>query len=115
MVTRKNTNIYEVTYQPVLEIAETYNVHAYHLKRFGLKGEYFDNAHFTTTGAIETRIDPEIDFHWGTSLIMTDFSDFVAIRWSGKIKPPLSRSWTFYVKADDGARLWIDKLLILDT
>ena len=32
-----------------------------------------------------------------------------------QIRPDFSENYTFYTNADDGARLWIDRVLLIDT
>ena len=65
----------------------------------GLYGEYYDNIWFVGTPT-KTQIDPQIDFHWGTDAITTYGLDYVSIRWWGKIKPPYSENFTFYIQGD---------------
>ena len=92
----------------------------------GLIGEYFtsqwylfaspNNTNSIASAAAVTRVDPTVDFLWATgspdSLISTDY--FVA-RWSGQVQPMFSENYTFYVKSDDGFRLWVGGKLILDS
>lgn len=37
-----------------------------------------------------------------------------AVRWTGKMQPQFTESYTFYVTAGGGVRLWIDNKLIID-
>jgi len=62
-----------------------------------------------------TRVDPTINFQWGTSAITSNGVDYVSARWTGKLKAPSTGTYTLYVYADDGARVWVDKQLIIDT
>ncbi len=77
----------------------------------GLLGTYYSNKNFTGTEA--TRTDSTIDFTWtgapGPAGI--DADDF-SVRWEGRIEAVYSEYYTFYVTADDGARLWIDNQLV---
>lgn len=80
----------------------------------GLAATYYNNKNFT--GATVRRIDPTVDFSWlagspDASLGPNTFS----ARWTGQIQAALSEAYTFNVKADDGARLWIDGRLVVDT
>ena len=50
--------------------------------------------------AVKTQIDSEINFNWGTSAITRCGTDYVSIRWEGKIKPPYNETYTFYIYAD---------------
>ena len=79
----------------------------------GLKGEYYDNTNFTSL--MVTRTDPKIDFNWegvapDPSMGVTDFS----VRWTGQIKPRYSETYTFYTHSDDGVRLWVNNVLLLE-
>jgi outer membrane murein-binding lipoprotein Lpp len=54
-----------------------------------------------------------IDFNWGTSGPF-GLKDNFSIRWVGSVYIPISGVTTFYIKSDDGIRLWIDEGLILN-
>lgn len=82
----------------------------------GLKGEYFARAGGMLQGApVLTRVDPRIDFSWGMAAPdpAVGVDDF-AVRWTGFIRVPLSATYTFTALIDDGARIWIDDVLVLD-
>jgi cysteine-rich repeat protein len=81
----------------------------------GVTGEYFDNQSLIAPPAL-TRVDPFIDFAWGSgspdpSIPANSFS----ARWTGQIVPDYSEAYTFYVSIDDGGRLWIDDVLVIDS
>ncbi|MQA30900.1 MAG: hypothetical protein GEU82_13880, partial [Luteitalea sp.] len=79
----------------------------------GLSATYFDNRDFT--GAEVTRVDPTIDFPWGSGApAATMQADTFSARWTGEIDPPFSESYTFYTHSDDGVRLWVNGSLIVD-
>ena len=61
-----------------------------------------------------TRLDSTINFDWQDGPITPNASDFVSVRWTGKIRSSWSLLHTFYVVADEGARLWIDDELLID-
>ncbi|MCK5559500.1 MAG: hypothetical protein KAJ51_02860, partial [Thermoplasmata archaeon] len=74
----------------------------------GLSGEYYDNEGFTNLK--EARIDSEINFNWGQGSPSIDVQgDTFSARWTGKIRIDYSEEYTFYVRTDDGTRVWIDK------
>ena len=79
----------------------------------GLMGEYFDTATFTTLKT--TRTDAVVNFDWGAAIpsgtAITN-GDTFSVAWSGQVEPEFSENYTFYVTADDGARLWVDDRLI---
>jgi glucose/arabinose dehydrogenase len=61
------------------------------------------------------RVDSKIDFNWsGGSPDVTINPDYFTVRWTGEILPQFTEAYTFYLKTDDGARLWIDDKLLID-
>ena len=60
------------------------------------------------------RVDPTVNFDWGTGALTTYGRDYVSIRWSGKVVATTTEEYTFYLEADDGVRLWLDHELVLD-
>ena len=62
------------------------------------------------------RLDPNIDFDWAGGSPLSGFpADHFVVRWTGSFEPlPSSGSYTLYVKADDGVRVWIDGALVID-
>ncbi len=79
----------------------------------GLTGEYFNNPDLTDIR--EARIDEQINFDWGVSKARPSIrQENISIRWSGKLIPPATGSYTFYGTSDDGLRLWINNQPVLD-
>jgi hypothetical protein len=79
----------------------------------GLTGTYFDGEELT--GKSVTRVDPKIDFDWGKgSPDPAVGPDKFSARWTGRVAAEHTEPCTFYVIADDGARLWIDGQLVID-
>ncbi|MCE3203469.1 PA14 domain-containing protein [Paenibacillus sonchi] len=79
----------------------------------GLRGEYYDN--LDLNGLKLTRTDANINFNWGEGSPNSAIgADTFSVRWTGTIKPKYSETYTFYLVADDGVRLWIDGRLIVD-
>jgi hypothetical protein len=79
----------------------------------GAKAEYFNNTDLSGD-PVFTRIDPKIDFVWGTDspdpLLTVNFS----VRWTAEIQVPASDTYTFYSITDDNARLWVEGKLLVD-
>ena len=77
-------------------------------------GEYFNNMSLFGAPAL-TRVDPTVDFNWGWGapdpLIITDY---FSARWTAVANFPTTGNYTFHMMTDDGARLWLDGVLILD-
>jgi beta-glucosidase len=81
----------------------------------GLKAEYFNNQELRGPAAT-VRTDARVDFNWGRykptpELSETNFS----VRWTGKLTPPESGKYTLGFTADDGARLYIDGQLLVES
>ncbi|MBI2617820.1 hypothetical protein HYW55_06830 [Candidatus Gottesmanbacteria bacterium] len=79
----------------------------------GLTGVYFNNKDLTAK--VLTRIDPRINFRWYQAAPADSMqADTFSIRWTGFVKPKYSQSYTFYAQTDDGVRLWVNNILIID-
>jgi beta-glucosidase len=78
----------------------------------GLTGEYFNNMKFEGTPAF-TRTDAQINFNWdgapGAGLGKDNFS----VRWTGKLKPPMSGKFVLQTQSDDGVRLYLNGALVI--
>lgn len=80
----------------------------------GLKGEYFDGVNFDRL--VSTQLDFMLMFdEWGSDgahykLGMTNYS----VRWTGKIMPQYSETYTFVLGSGGGHRLWINGQLIMN-
>ncbi len=80
----------------------------------GLKAEYFKSTTFA--GSPEVRMEPRIAYNWGEGIPIDRLAaDNFTVRWTGYIQPEHTESYTFTVGADDGARVWIDGDLVVDT
>ena len=79
----------------------------------GLKGEYFDNADFTTPKIIRT--NATVDFNWGAGSPDPSLgADTFSVRWTGQVQPQFSETYTFNTLTDDGVRLWVNNQLLVD-
>ena len=79
----------------------------------GLSATYFNNLDFS--GTTVTRVDPGIDFNWGTgSPAPAIGSDTFSARWTGQIQAPYSGTYTFYTVSDDGVRLWVNGVQLVN-
>jgi len=80
----------------------------------GLTGSYFNNR-WLYGAPVMTRVDPTIDFTWSDADVITPTGkDYISVRWEGYVQPAFDEVYTFFVQADDGARLWIDGELLFD-
>lgn len=79
----------------------------------GLIGRYYTGQTFDTY--VDTRIDSVLALDWGSGSPMAGIGvDNFSVRWTGYIKVPKTGTYTFYTKSDDGARVMIDGLIIID-
>ena len=78
----------------------------------GLKGEYFDNRDFTAL--VRTRVDPTVDFSWGGGGEAGMGADTFSIRWTGRVQAAAGETYTFYTQSDDGVRLWVNGVPLVD-
>jgi glucose/arabinose dehydrogenase len=73
----------------------------------GLSATYFNNIDFT--GTTVTRLDPTIDFVWGSGSPASSIgADTFSARWTGQVEPQFTGTYTFYTQSDDGIRLWVN-------
>lgn len=91
----------------------------------GLRGHYYPNTSFDpdVTHCVGepppsyfTRVDPGVDFYWqggppAPGFCVDDFS----VRWYGTLTPTESGPRLLSVYSNDGARLWIDGLLVVES
>ncbi|TCN59534.1 T9SS C-terminal target domain-containing protein [Flavobacterium circumlabens] len=79
----------------------------------GLQATYYNNIDFT--GASAFRIDPSINFNWGNgSPLAAIEADTFSVRWTGQIRPSYSETYTFYTTTDDGVRLWVNDVQLIN-
>jgi hypothetical protein len=85
----------------------------------GLRGDYY---HWSGSspptppesafqgGVVITRTDPGIDFDWGQDSPEPDVVDVnnFAVVWTGELEVPLTGTYTFYPRTDDGVILWVN-------
>jgi glucose/arabinose dehydrogenase len=79
----------------------------------GLLGTYYDNANFT--GKVVTRIDRTPSFNWGAGIPAAGIgADTFSVRWTGQVQARVTGTHTFYLRSDDGVRLWVNGQLLID-
>ena len=80
----------------------------------GLRGDYYNGTNFNTR--LFRRTDPQIAFQWGTRSPGAGVNrDKFSVRWAGYLKPPVDGTFRFIVTVDNGARVWVDKHLVIDS
>ena len=80
----------------------------------GLRGEYFPNSNLAGAPTI-TRVENSINFDWQTTAPIPGHGvkDFSA-RWTGRIRPEESGTFTLAARCDDGMRVWLNGELVVD-
>jgi parallel beta-helix repeat protein len=79
----------------------------------GLSAEYFDTQDFSGTPV--KRLDPTVNFEWGLGAPAPGIApDTFSVRHSGEILAPSTGVYTFYATSDDGVRLTVRGLKVLE-
>ena len=88
----------------------------------GLTGQYFNdpstmayppNPGFTTLAL--TRNDSSVNFNWGSgSPDPAVTPDNFTVRWTGQVLAPITGNYTFSTVSDDGVRLWINDVQVIN-
>ena len=80
----------------------------------GIRGDYYRGMNFETF--VLTRTDTEINFNWGDpggpDPAVGD--DQFSCRWTGEVEAAFTETYTFYAAADDGVRLWVDGVQLVN-
>ena len=72
----------------------------------GLLGYYYANTNLT--GDVFVRLDETIDFDWGSGEPIPGVSaDSFGVLWTGEVEAPANGDFTFFISADDSARLYV--------
>ncbi|CAE8647028.1 unnamed protein product, partial [Polarella glacialis] len=90
-----------------------YSLMVYAVFPHGLWGQYWDNAWFEGMPVL-SRMDTNISFDWGHNSITALAGDLITARWVGYVKAPSTDDYTFYLKADDSVRFWLQDELRID-
>ncbi|MEO5821257.1 MAG: PQQ-dependent sugar dehydrogenase [Vicinamibacteraceae bacterium] len=79
----------------------------------GLAATYYDNVDFTGTTVVRT--DPTVNFDWASGSPAPAIGvDTFSARWTGQVQPQFSETYTFYTQSDDGVRLWVNNVLLVN-
>jgi hypothetical protein len=79
----------------------------------GLKAEYFADTELTSIKMIRT--DATVDFNWaelGPDPLVGPNN--WSARWTGQIQPQFSQTYTFTTTTDDGVRLWVNGVQLIN-
>ncbi len=78
----------------------------------GLAATYYLNA-WDLTGTTYQRIDATVNFSNNFSVLGYNDENF-SVRWTGQVKSPITGNVTFSTLSDDGVRLWVNDVLVID-
>jgi beta-glucosidase len=80
----------------------------------GLRGEYFANNRLEGTPHL-VRTDARVDFGWTLNSPARGIPfDWYSVRWTGAITAPSAGVRRLGVEGNDGYRLWVDGVLVID-
>jgi glucose/arabinose dehydrogenase len=79
----------------------------------GLAATYYNNIDFT--GTTVSRTDGTVNFDWASgSPAAAIGADTFSARWTGQVQPQFSETYTFYTQSDDGVRLWVNNVPVVN-
>lgn len=79
----------------------------------GLRGHYYSTPELS--GKMIERVDAQINFRWGTAAPMSGIpADRFSVRWEGELETLNNGNYTFHLRSDDGARLFVDGRPVID-
>jgi hypothetical protein len=76
----------------------------------GLKAEYYKSRRFRTSDSVLSRVDPEVNFDFGTAAPVPEKIEphEFSMRWEGSVRAPESGEYEFIVRTEHAARLWVN-------
>ncbi len=80
----------------------------------GLKGDYYAGRNFDQLKFSQTDRTVELDSIDGSQYQSLLGTESFSVRWSGQIQPVYSEEYTFYVTANDGAKLTVNGTVLID-
>jgi hypothetical protein len=79
----------------------------------GLRGLYFANPSLSGEPVLN-QIDSRISFDWADAAPAGLPVDGFSVRWVGELDVPFTETYTFFANTDDGVRLWVNDVQLLD-
>ena len=79
----------------------------------GLAASYYNNT--TLSGSAAAERQEAVDFDWGTGRPAPGVnSNNFSVRWVGSVLPPSTGTYRFQTVSDDGVRLWVNGVAVID-
>ncbi|MBK9016648.1 MAG: hypothetical protein IPM82_22630 [Saprospiraceae bacterium] len=79
----------------------------------GLKADYYNGTNFNQK--VATRTEPNIDKSWNDIPPVPGLDPHdCSIRWTGRLTAPETGTYTFSAKVDDGIRVWVGGVMVID-
>jgi len=107
---------YKIKYKTILKPEqEAYLTSKYYFNgKQGLSGEYFNNTDLSGEPVLK-RFDKRVNFNWIGEKPCKELEDvFYSVRWQGEINVEKDGEYEFFLRGDDGFRLYLDDKLIID-
>ncbi len=95
-----------ICFLPILGIPQLWS-------QTGLKADYFDGTQFNIY--VATNYVDNIDFYWNQTPPVRGINPHqCSIRYTGQLKSPIAGTYTFSARVDDGIRVWVDQVLVIN-
>ncbi len=95
---------------PQVNLRQTYTG----VMNYGLQGRYYNNTQVNGSPVL-TRTDLGVNYVYDLNSPAPGVNaDHFSIKWTGKITTNFAETYQFCVTSDDGARLWIDDVSVMD-
>jgi len=79
----------------------------------GMTAEYYNNTRLSGAPVL-SRTENNVNYTFPGSPAPGVNADNFSVRWRARVKPQFSETYTFTTETDDGARLWVNGLLLVD-
>jgi len=81
----------------------------------GLQAEYFSDVMDMSGIPKVVRVDPQIDFNWNQDLPAPAVNrGMFSVRWRGEIEIPVTDTYTFTTRSNDGSRIYVNNQLVVE-
>jgi hypothetical protein len=80
----------------------------------GLTASYYNNRTLDPSGLAGVRLDSTVDYNWAIGSAPLGVGDNFSVKYEGYILADYSEDYIFCTDSDDGLRLYIDGLLVID-